>query len=106
MIITSTIPQLPGTVEMLDTWSFDQVLAFERALAEIRQSSDKRTAADKITIAGLLPILHNWQITGIPDSPTVETFPATPRRATAELIALLLDQAVKIYVGEIEIPNA
>ena len=47
----------------------------------------------------------DWQIAHVPSNPAPETFPASPRRGSAELIAWLLSVVMEIYAGEITLPN-
>jgi len=91
-----------------------QVRAFEDALDEIEEirkdaPKDSRvfiSKLDAVYLPVILSIVAEWNIKGLPDKPTMESFPLTPRKETAALIAWLVDEIRRIWIGEIEIPNA
>jgi hypothetical protein len=107
MKITSPVDGFPGTVERPDYLTLPQVLQFEEGLRGLSGDDAKtKTQFDAATVAFILPFFSLWDIAGVPTNPTPETFPGSPRKASAELIAWLLGELVNLYTGETDIPNA
>jgi hypothetical protein len=117
----SPILDFPGTVILPDMLILPQVLAWNDMLVakdEVRDAvpkdrkltlSENRKWIGKID-AVYLPVVFGivleWHIEHIPEAPTVETFPLTPRLASAQFLAWLVGEIQKVYDGEIQIPNA
>lgn len=108
MIITSPVNHFPGTVNRPDMLTLPQVLQIENALREMASQRDQMAAAgfDYAYLKAILPLYSDWHIEGVPAEPTAETFPGSPRIASAKLIAWLIDAIMQVYRGETDIPNA
>lgn len=116
-IIESPVKHWPGTVTLLDQLTMPQVLIFERVLAEsgeffedkdgerVLKANTMWGAPDAKRIEGILACVEEWDLENFPDEVTVETFPATPRTSSHALISWLFGEIVKLYIGEVEIPN-
>ena len=63
------------------------------------------SAPDHEALKGILPCVEKWDLSGFPKDVTLETFPGSPRQASKDLIGFLLGEVLKIYNGELEIPN-
>lgn len=61
---------------------------------------------DGAFLPAILLCVKEWHLANVPEHPTVETFPMTPRGKSSELVNWLWDEIAKIYKGETEIPNA
>lgn len=101
-IITSPVDKFPGTVTLHDPLYGPQVLPFERALNAVskREEGDTISDGDLLMLSGVLPCVEKWDIQGVPDEPTADTFPMTPKRAASNLIRWVFDEVCKIYAGE------
>jgi hypothetical protein len=112
--IDSPVAKFPGYVLLPDFLILPQVRTFEDALDtidEIRKDAPKDSRVfisklDAVYLPVILSIVAEWHIEGLPDKPMIESFPLTPRKATADLIAWLVDEIRRMWIGEIEIPNA
>lgn len=110
--ITSPVPEFPGTLTLSAPLTLAQCYAIETALGdpnEIAGSEQKRiwlTASDMQSLPALIACVENWNIQGQPEQPTLETFIATPRRASHDLIAWAFRELTQIYFGEFAVPNA
>ncbi len=60
---------------------------------------------DNILIPAVLACVEKWNLSGFPELVTYETFPATPRRASSDLLRWLWGEIYSVYLGEIDIPN-
>ena len=108
-IIQSPVKEFPGSIVLPDFLTLAQVFAFEVAadeVAALRGGVIRRSQIDKIYLPMLFEVVLEWHIDGQPDEPTIETWRATPRRASADLTAWAIGEVTRMYLGEIEIPNA
>ena len=64
------------------------------------------TVMDKPQLAGILACVEKWELSNFPENVTIETFPFSPRKASHELIEWLFGEIRKVYLGELDIPNA
>ena len=129
-VITSDIEGFKGKVTFHQPLNFDQVFAIEDAkdkAVDIEPSSywtmvntamkvlddggevkklEWSSRGEKFFIEAILACAEKFELENIPEKPTVETFPMTPRSASHKLIQFLWEEINKIYDGEIEVPNA
>lgn len=127
--VTSTIAAYPGVVIFHEPLFFEQVAAFEDAqdaavevepsqfwtkIAEARDMKDEKgevvklswtSRSDRAFLPALLKCVKEWHIEGIPEQPTLETFPFTPRGSIHDLIEWLVTELRKIVDGEKSVPN-
>ena len=61
--------------------------------------------SDALLIPVFIKCVSEWHLENFPTPPTLENFPASPRKDVRILIDWLWDEINKIYVGEIDIPN-
>lgn len=116
MIITSPVDKFPGTVVLPDFLLMPHVLAFESMSDRLREmvkahDGDSETVMklsefDVIKLPVILLIVQEWHIQNVPDKPTVDTFPFSPRVESSKLISWINQEVIKLYNGEIDIPNA
>jgi hypothetical protein len=82
------------------------VFAVEDALQAARELNGASQARLNFAILpGILACVEEWELEGLGRPVTLETFPATPVRASAELVGWLVEEVVKAYRGEEVIPN-
>lgn len=62
--------------------------------------------SDALLIPVFLKCVSEWHLENFPESPSVENFPASPRKDVRELIDWLWEEINKVYTGETEVPNA
>lgn len=119
-----------GSVTFFEPLFLEQVLAIEDAqdaaaeqappsalLTKLNELSGKvddkgevirvtwSSRVDKHFIPAICKSVEKWEIAGLPEKVTPETFPMSPRSRTIELINFLFGELVKIYSGEIDVPN-
>jgi len=113
-VITSPVKRFPGTVALPDHFTLPQVVDYETAgekLIETVSSIPEGgriafTKTDEIKLPAILGIVSEWHIEGVPETPTIESFPLTPRHDAHNLVDWLMGEITRVYTGEIEIPNA
>lgn len=107
-VVTSPSTTWPGTVTLSDPFLLPQVELIEAAL-EYQPDGEKvwLTVIDKKRLPAIFDCVETWNLQNFPDpSPTLETFPMTPRPESNKLITWLWDEIRNIYLGELEVPNA
>ena len=114
--ITSPVEKWPGTVTLCDPLTFPQVVGLQDAFADVETAREKaqvknrvltQAKLDSILLEPVCACVQKWELDGFPEDVSVETFPATPQKPAAELVAWLIGEVMKIYTGETApVPNA
>ena len=121
-VILSPLKNFPGTVTIPARLTLPQVGIWEAATTEQTELIQKLIKdkvelystyeVDKIFVPALCDLVEKWELkdlaTGEPigEKLTLDTFPATPRKAAHELVDWLTSEIRKVFLGETEIPNA
>ena len=102
-LVISPSSRWPGKVTLSSPMSLPQAIAWERAIRDVQALTGDVTITE-VNYA-LLPAICNcvekWELEGVGD-PTPDTFPATPRKESVELIGWLISEITRIYTGEEE----
>lgn len=107
----SPVEHFPGYVELPEFLNILQLRKFQDAFfGDLNQiiERDKKvflSVSDEKMLPVIFDIVKEWHIKGVPEKPTISTFPATPVTAAHELIVWLTNEVYKIYDGELP-PNA
>ena len=101
--VLSSSPRWPGAVVLADPMTLPQALSWEKAIRSAQMNPDTATFTDLnyAILPGICACVEKWELEGI-DNPTPETFPATPRKQSIELITWLMNEISRIYNGEEE----
>lgn len=102
-----------GYIVLPDFWNIQQLRAFESALPKTRNDSPpddtKRIIWKGENIEQRLPALiacvSEWHIAGVPEKPTLETFPVTPIADAGALVDWIFELLQDIWLGETVVPN-
>ena len=101
--IQSPSGKWPGLVVLADPLTLPQAIAWERAIRDVQALTGDVTITE-VNYA-LLPAICNcvekWELEGLGEL-TADTFPATPRKQSVELITWLTSEITRIYTGEEE----
>ena len=107
--VTSAAKSFRGTVHLPERLTFRQVAGWREAVSGLAGMSVADVAADDAAILAILPalcaIIERCDVEGMPEHPTPDTWPATPRADAGLLIAQLIIAVTKIVAGEDERPN-
>ena len=107
--VTSPSEKWPGAVVLYDPMTLPQALAWEKAVRSVKNMEDEITMTDinYAMLPGICACVEKWELEGL-ENITSETFPATPRAKSIELIDWLIHEINLIYSGEEEKidPNA
>ena len=104
-----------GSVVFSDPLSLEQEAAIERANADMKRTiealggvNNGSSAMIAAILPGILACTERWNLSGIPEEPTLQTWPTRPRVAVSKLVAWLLTELSKLYqdATDIEAPNA
>lgn len=110
MQIAVNHPPFVGTVTLPDFLTLPQVLLFEDTNGRVREIRAEKSdisvsRIDAENIPLILSVVTSWQVAGVPEKPTLETLPVTPRLASAQMLAQIIREITRMYRGETEIPN-
>jgi len=108
-VLTSPVERWPGTVVLPDYFNFGQLMAWDHAMLaaqEVIERSGTWTEVDKVLLSGFLACVTEWKLSSFPESVSVETFPAHPRKARRKLFSWLTDEITRAIAEGDEVPNA
>ena len=107
-IIECPVKCWPGTITIPDYLNYPQVMAFRKAMAEAQQlGEDVPVDTYNFTILpGLCACVERWDIKGLPEHVTPETFPGAPASASVRLMSWLIGVVVEQFKEAEEVPNA
>ena len=107
--IISKSDKWPGSVVLADPLTLPQVEALE---AEFDYKPDLpegaqvwHTVVDKRLIPVILQVTEKFDLEHFPQTPTLETWPLTPRKDSHLFILWLWEEIIKVYNGAQEVPN-
>lgn len=102
--ITSPVKRWPGTVTLPDYLTWPQMRIWKTAADEASQAADlveQRLA----WVRGICQIVMAWELAGLPETLSPETFPATPPRSGVALMGWLIDGISALLDEADEAPN-
>ena len=102
--ITSPVEEFTGAITLPDRLTMPQALAFEQSIrsGQSLEEDSTQTEFDAIMLEAIFACVESMNLDGFEDlSP--DTFPATPRTASAELIAWMYGEILKLYNPDV--PN-
>jgi len=102
-VVISPSLRWPGQVSLSSPMTLPQALAWEKCIRVAQNNTEASTLTDfnYAILPGICACVEKWELEGI-DNPTPETFPATPRKQSIELITWLMTEVSRVYVGEEE----
>ena len=121
-VITSPVKRFPGTVTIPNPPNFAQWMAWIAARQNALLEKAKETSEDApgmtylelgfedaytvATLPGVLAVVEQWNIEGVPEAPSIATFPAAPRRSVGALVVWLAREIDAVmFEDEGESPN-
>ena len=104
--INSPVDEFPGTVKLPSRLTMPQALMFERSISDvnilIEEESASQIEVDNIMVGVICECVEEWNLDDL-EQLAPDTFPATPRQASAELVAWIYGEIVKLYNPDV--PN-
>lgn len=111
----SPVEKFPGHIILPEFLTLPQVMAFEAALGSIdaivttaienKQERVWFTPGDTDRLKVVLLVVKEWHILGVPEQPSLETFPFSPRKASHDLLTWVFRLVRDLWAGE-SVPNA
>jgi len=100
-VVISPSSRWPGQVALSSPMSLPQALAWERCVRETQALQGEITLTDVnyAMLPGICACVDKWELEGMGQL-TPDTFPATPRKLSVELIAWLVKEITAVYTGE------
>lgn len=106
--IISDIKGFEGSVEIADPLTLSQAQLVENGMEKPKLGEDGRywlSVKDEFQLPAVIACVEKWEIKNISASPTIDTFPGSPRVTSHDLIDLIFSEIRKIYLGKINVPN-
>jgi len=104
--ITSPVDKFPGSVTLYDPLTFPHVIAFQDAVNAVIDMGETTWSKLRYEIlGGIIPCVESWDLEGIPEKPTADTFPATPLGASGELVEWLQEEITLLLTDAETVPN-
>ena len=110
-LIDSPVKRWSGGVRLHSYLTFPQVIAFESAIQSGReylaeQGDDALMSVySHMVLPGVFGCIEEWQLEGFPEDVDADSFPATPRIASAELLNWLITAITGVMRDDEKIPN-
>ena len=120
-VIQSPVKHFPGTVTLSDPLSLPQVVRIDECLLARKQYFEETEVdgersytlkegafwsnANTVEVEAILMCVEEWDLRGFTEKVTADTFPGSPRAASVQLINWLVVEILRVYRGEVEIPN-
>jgi len=107
-VITSPSKRWSGSVTISDPLLIPQTIAFEEALNSAKESGAESTAAkySYLLLPGVCACVEKWNLAGLPEDMTPETFPGSPKIESIKLLAWLINEVAALYNDAEAVPNA
>ena len=101
--ITSPVEQFPGTVRLPNHLTMPQVLVLEQAIRDgsaLSESPFTQSEYDSLLVPAVCECVEEWNLDDF-EQLSADTFPFTPRIASAELINWLFSEIMKLYQPDV-----
>lgn len=120
-VIQSPVKHFPGTVTLSEPLTLPQVVKIDECLLARKQYFEEVEVdgkheyrlkdgsfwsnANTVEVGAIVECVDEWDLKNFPDAVTPDTFPGSPRAASVQLINWLVIEVLKVYRGEVEVPN-
>jgi len=112
-IITSPLSEYPGSITLPDGLTLYQMAEWEKVLDQLKYRAGERgikavvETADTwlMALPTIITIVEKWEITGIPEHPTVENTKFTPYREYRKFSKWVFNLISALFLGEKDIPK-
>lgn len=91
--------------EALEATSADELNKLVSGKNAEGEATIKTYLVDERMLPAVIACVEKWELQGFPEIVTADTFPATPRGESHELVKWLFAEIHRIYIGELTIPN-
>lgn len=108
-VVISPIERFTGSVIIADPLTIPQAQAVEVGMDKPQTDAEGKaflSAFDNLQLPGIFACVEKWELSNMPENVTLANFPASPRKATHDLINWLYKEILSVYFGEILVPNA
>ena len=104
-VITSPVKRYPGTVELPDAFSWDQLARWAMDITSIPTDAPV-LAGVKYQLEALCNLGLTWHLAGIVEKPTIADIPTKPLTAAVELAGWLMREVGRAIYLEEGSPNS
>ena len=101
-VVKSPVKKWPGTIAIQNPLSFPQIVAIEDAIQQARELGEDISIGKyhSTLLDAFLDCVSDWNLEGLSNPPV--PFPATPRLASTELIAFIIEEVMGLFNGVLE----
>lgn len=106
--ITSPVQRWAGSVTIADPLTIPQAQLIEAGMKQPQDGEDGRvwlSVIDGMQLPAIIACVEKWELENMPEVLTADTFPASPRKYSHEIINWLFKEILAVYFGELIIPN-
>jgi hypothetical protein len=105
-IVTSGVKGFTGTVTLVDPLTYPVYTQYLDALEAAQEHRTERPDLGYLALLpGVLACVESFQVDGVPEHATVDTFPATPARRAAEFLGFLVVEVSGLITEAEIVPN-
>lgn len=110
-VVTSPVPEFPGTVTLAQPMNYPQMIAFRDAVEAVKAHADDVLRAQQASLPGVCACVERWDLAPLvtngaePVQYLPDTFPSSPLRPAIALLAWLTGEVNRIAIGEAQLPN-
>lgn len=104
-VITSPVKRYPGTVELPDAFSWDQLARWATDISAIPDTAPT-LAMVKYQLEAVCNLGLTWHLAGIAESPSISDIPTKPLIPAVELAGWLMREVGRAIYAEEGSPNA
>lgn len=103
--IQSPVSKWPGSVVLADPLTYPQSIAYAESVERAKESDNNGLKIRAALLPGIFACVEKWNLQGLEDV-TIETFPATPVKSSAQLIFWLSGEINLLFQEGEDVPNA
>ncbi len=104
-VLFSPVKRFPGTITLPDSLTYPQLIAWEQALAAAQADGATNIQRWYALIPGVVACVEKWELAGVPEYPTADTLPSTPRVAADKLLRWVMDGIRSAIAEDDDAPN-
>lgn len=107
-VLISPFERWSGSVTIADPLTIPQAQAIEDGMTRPENGEDGRvwlSVIDGMQLPAIFLCVEKWELANMPDPLTIDSFPASPRKESHDLVEWLFGEILKVYFGESIVPN-
>jgi hypothetical protein len=103
-----------GSVTIADPITIPMALLIDEAMGPPPEKKEQDgntkkvwlTPIDVRILPAVLACVEKWEVSGIPENVTEDTYPASPRADSHSVLMDIFNELMRVYFGDLNVPNA